>query len=137
MNAYAHDFKYDTIEPKYKPRMIWPVTTTKPIHLAIPKQSPDYVQLFDGLVVQWRKESQGMSAIQQITDLKSFKAIVSLREKALPLIYKHLQIHPSLLVVAGIEIAGYNPTPQAAQGNIYRIVDSWLRWAEHTGANAD
>ena len=136
---YAYKFKYDTIETKNKPAIMlrWSVTTTKQNHIPKIKQSRDYVHLFDGLVNQWKAETLTMSSLGQMTALKSFKDITAMREKVLPLIYRNLQKQPSWLVVAGIEIAGENPTPAAAQGNIIRIVDAWLRWAERTGADVN
>ena len=135
MNSLAYKNPYDIIHPDRKP-MRWKVTPTTSLVWSYRSQ-PDYIEKFDAVVAQWRDETVAMSSVGDMMALASFKAITAVGEKALPLIYRHLQKQPSLLVIAGIAITGENPTPKSAQGNIPKIVAAWLRWAERTGVFTD
>ena len=136
MNAIAYKIDYDIIHPIRK-NVAWKVIPTTANHTWNYKSKPDYIEQFDSLVTRWRQESMAMSTIKEMTALTSFKEIVAIGKKALPLVYRHLRDQPSMLVVAGIEISGENPTPEQARGDIKKIVAAWLRWAERTGAVTD
>ncbi len=53
-----------------------------------------------------------------------------------PLIVQDLRHELSLLFLALHAITNENPVPPSAQGDIGKIVNAWLRWAERSRRNA-
>ena len=92
----------------------------------------DFVDSFYRALTAWRAATDHSSSIQDTVQCRHFRAIVDMGPKVLPLIVHELARRPDFLFIALHEITGENPVPKAARGNVRKMVDAWLLWAERS-----
>lgn len=90
----------------------------------------DFITVFYDLLRKWSSETTFESNLDTITSHPSYRGIVSLGARALPLIVDELRTQPSLLVYALEDITGERPYPANIQGNIRAMADHWVLWSE-------
>ena len=90
----------------------------------------DFITMFYDLLRRWSSETAFESNLDTITAHSSYRGIVSLGARALPLIVGELRLQPSLLVYALEDITGERPYPPNIQGNIRAMADHWVLWSE-------
>jgi hypothetical protein len=88
-------------------------------------------------MLEWESASQHMSSVRDKAALPEFREIVRLGNKAVPFIIRRLRDRPSFLFLALAQITEENPVPHGVQGNVPAIIDSWMRWAEREGIDAN
>lgn len=96
----------------------------------------DFITHFHLRLQQWRSETAFDSNLDAIVSHASFRDIVGLGQRAVPLIIDELSIRPSLLVYALEDIVGEQPYAPNTQGNIRAMTDYWLLWADRDVAAA-
>ena len=91
--------------------------------------SEDYITRFYKLVRKWRSDTALTSSLEEIVENPSFKEIVRMGNKAVPLIISELERQPDFLFVALSLITGENPTSSQDQGDVYAMAMSWVEWS--------
>jgi hypothetical protein len=61
-------------------------------------------------------------------DHPAFVEMVSMGDRAIPLIIGEIERQPDLLVGALVRITGENPVPQDDQGDVYAMAMAWIEW---------
>jgi hypothetical protein len=77
---------------------------------------------------QWLEDSEFDSLPDQMKAHESYKAIVAMGERILPVIAAELRKRPSFLFLALEEITGEDPVPDDAEGNLHATIDAWTAW---------
>lgn len=91
---------------------------------------------FEHLLAKWNMEKKVMSSISDITTCPSYRKIIAMGERAVPLILRQLDLEknkPNFWIHALKEITGENPVPESAHGSPSKIVQSWLSWGKRKG----
>ena len=88
-------------------------------------------QQFKELSEKWRNETGGYSTSKQITNNKTYKDIIGLGPKVLPLIFKDLQKEPDYWFDALTHITKpkNDPIKNENYGDIELMTKDWLNWA--------
>lgn len=89
--------------------------------------------VFQQLVKQWRKERGATSSIIEMAMCPSYQRIMAMGEKALPFIFRQLQIEgdePDMWFWALKLITNDDPVDIADQGNMCKMAQAWLGWAQ-------
>lgn len=97
----------------------------------------DFIALFHRHLQQWKSETAFDSNLDAVTEHSSFRAIVGLQQRAVPLILDELRIGSSLLVYALEDITGERPYGGNIQGNIRAMTECWLLWSDRMGASCE
>lgn len=95
--------------------------------------SGDYVQLFYSHLQKWRSETYYSSSATELQEHPSFKAIVKLGKRVIPLVLDDLRRQPSLLILALHKITGESVVQDADRGNMRAMANAWLLWGERSG----
>jgi hypothetical protein len=90
-------------------------------------------QRFRRLDSVWRKETAYLSSSTKIKSHAAFREVIGLGGAVVPLLLRELQGNPGLWVWALPEITKENPVQPEDQGNIARMTEAWLRWAQDKG----
>ena len=96
----------------------------------------DFITDFYRYLQKWRSETMFESNLDTITHHPSYRSIVAMGGRALPLIVGELRIAPSLLVYALEDITGERPYAPNIQGDIRAMSDHWVLWSEREDAAA-
>jgi hypothetical protein len=103
-----------------------------------PTQPPveDWLK-FQRLVREWRKERKTtVSLTSEMAMLPSYQQIIAMGEKVLPLIVSQLRSEgdePDHWFWALRVLTGVDPIQPEDQGNISKMAQAWLNWAESEG----
>ena len=81
---------------------------------------------FYSLATQWKRETGRFSIIAMRYDNPAYKAILDMRELAIPLILNELKRNPDRWFAALEKLTGENPAKDAV--NFYEAVDRWVAW---------
>jgi hypothetical protein len=106
--------------------------------ISLPTQPPveDWLK-FQRLVREWRKERDTtMSMTSEMAMLPAYQQIIAMGEKALPLILSQLRSEgdePDHWFWALRVLTGTDPVKQEDQGDISKMAQAWLAWAESEG----
>ena len=117
-------------EPDEHPRANWTVTRILPrISRAVEKG--DLATRFDALRIAWHQECGLSSSFTEITRSPSYRKIVGMGDKVLPLIFRDLERspEPDYWFDALVEITKANPVPAKDRGYSRRMAKAWLKWA--------
>lgn len=88
----------------------------------------DYVGEFRRLVRRWRYSILTTSSTDEIFSNADFKRIVSMGDKAVPLIVREIIERPDCLVAALPIITGADPVPERARGDFLEMARIWAQW---------
>lgn len=83
-------------------------------------------EIFYSLANQWKRETGHFSVIARRYENPAYKAILDMREAAIPLILKQLKRNPDRWFSALEKLTGENPAKDAV--NFYEAVDRWVAW---------
>lgn len=83
---------------------------------------------FDENYEAWLQDCALDSFPHQMKAHASYHSIVTLGERAIPIIAAKLRQEPSFLFLALEDITGEDPVPEDAQGNLRATIDAWLTW---------
>lgn len=88
---------------------------------------------FHSLVKTWCEECAHLSSVREMVLHPAYQQIVGMGPNALPFIFARLEHEPEHLFWALRAITGEDPVPPEHRGNINRMTQEWLRWAEKSG----
>lgn len=89
--------------------------------------------LFVHLVSQWHVERGATSSVSEMVECPSYREIIRMGEKALPLIMAQIRRKaddPDHWFAALEAITGEDPVPEAVYGDTVKMAEAWLAWAE-------
>lgn len=91
----------------------------------------DLSSTFETLRLAWHREYGLSSSFTEITRCPSYRKIVDMGEKVLPLIFDDLKRRPEpdYWFDALMEITKANPVPSRYRGYSRRMAKAWLKWA--------
>lgn len=95
--------------------------------------SVDYVSKFYSLLSKWRSETYFVSSPSKLQEHQSFKEILELGEKVIPLILLEMKEKPSLIMMALAKISGVVPYDPSEKGDLKAMTDAWLAWGQRQG----
>ena len=90
----------------------------------------DFIDVFYRALRQWVSETIFESNLDVILSHPSFRTIVAMGQRAVPLIVDELKRRPSLIAYALEAITGEQPYPANTRGNIRAMSDHWVLWSE-------
>ena len=88
---------------------------------------------FSLLLEIWHRERRFTSSVSNIIKCASYQKIIEMGKSALPLILVQLKQEgndPDHWFVALETITGEDPIPENAYGNMLKMAEAWLSWAE-------
>ena len=88
---------------------------------------------FRELVRQWKDATRFLSSIHDMAGHPAYLQIIGMGKLALPLLLHELRREPDHWFVALQAITGVNPIPGSARGNVEKMTQAWLSWAEQQG----
>jgi hypothetical protein len=93
------------------------------------------LEVFESLRAAWHREYGLTSSFTQITRTPSYRKIVNLGDKVLPLIFRDLEQRPEPdhWFDALVEITKANPVLDRDRGYARRMAKAWLKWARANG----
>ncbi len=101
--------------------------------LQIPDVTHDVAARFNQLADTWTQETLRLSSITQIVLHPAYQQIIGMGPGALPLIFARLADEPGHWFWALNAITGENPVPAEDLGNISRMSEVWMGWAQARG----
>jgi hypothetical protein len=90
-------------------------------------------QRFRELVRQWKEATRFVSSIHDMASQPAYLQIIGMGKEALPLLLHELRREPDHWFVALQAITGVNPIPASVRGNVEKMTQAWLSWAEQQG----
>jgi hypothetical protein len=90
-------------------------------------------QRFHELVRQWKEATLLMSSVTDMATHPAYQQIIGLGKEALPLLIDELRRAPDHWFWALQAVTGVNPVPPADRGNVAKMTQAWLTWAEQQG----
>lgn len=102
---------------------------------AIPFDSLDVEYTFEDLRCRWHDEYGASSSARVIANSPSYKRIIFMGKRVLPLIFRDLErrSEPDHWFTALREITNANPVSENDRGNMRAMAKSWLKWAKSNG----
>jgi hypothetical protein len=82
---------------------------------------------FASLVRDWKRDTEDYSVIAKRYRHHAYKAILDMKERAVPMILNELRREPDHWFAALEQLTGKNPARQAK--TFYEAVDLWIAWA--------
>jgi hypothetical protein len=108
----------------------WPEGAQVEIHSL---EEPGITQRFSQLAAVWKEETRFLSSVHEMVTHPAYLQIIGLGKDALPLLVNELRRDPDHWFVALQAIAGTNPIPPSARGDLDKMTQAWLTWAEQQG----
>ena len=99
----------------------------------IDEEEPTEAERFDELANQWEKETVFLSNSSRAREHPAHREIVSMGEKAVPLILERMQSQGGHWFQALRGVTGADPVDSEDRGNIAAMQASWLDWGRRNG----
>jgi hypothetical protein len=111
------------------------ITQLKEDHERTPQYYADImlVHKFRGLVATWKEETGSKSIVSEKVVHPAYQQIISIGEKAIPLLLRELAVNPDHWFVALRSITGINPVKPEHRGRIKLMAKDWLDWGSKHG----
>jgi hypothetical protein len=90
-------------------------------------------QRFQELVRQWKEATLFVSSITDMAMQPAYQQIIGMGKDALPLLVEELRLEPDHWFWALQAITGVNPVPAQDRGDVAKMTQAWLAWAEQQG----
>ena|SRR5437868_5735970 len=100
---------------------------------ATPKPVESVEAKFRRLEAVWRDETGHLSSTTKIINNKAFQEILQMGESVVPFMLQDLAVRPRHWVWALPTLTGADPVPSEDGGNIGKMTEAWLRWAQENG----
>lgn len=101
--------------------------------LQISEVKGDVAARFNELADRWSGETLRLSSMTQIVLHPAYQQIIGMGPDALPLIFARLTHQPGHWFWALNAITGENPVQAEDLGDVRRMSDIWLQWAQTHG----
>ena len=85
---------------------------------------------FCALRDEWIADTQYSSSGTEITNHVAYQRIIAMGQDVVPLIIRELRKRPAHWFWALFIITGHDPVPLEDRGNLAKMRDAWLRWAD-------
>ena len=82
------------------------------------------------LISTWLDETIDISSLHQMVSHPSYLKLIGNGRRALPILFRELAREPNHWFTALRAITGENPVPDGARGNVKKMRDYWISWAE-------
>jgi hypothetical protein len=90
-------------------------------------------QRFRELVRQWKEATLSLSSVTDMAMHPAYQQIIGMGCAVLPLLLEELRRDPDHWFWALQAITGINPVPTQDRGDLVRMTEAWLAWAERQG----
>ena len=84
--------------------------------------------VFKASYQQWLEDSMLDSLPDIMRDHDSYRAIIAMGPRVVPLIAAELRREPSFIFLALEDITGADPVDEASMGHLRATTDAWLKW---------
>ena len=99
-----------------------------------PETPPDTVEeKFRRLAAAWHRETDYLSSMDEAESHPAYQEIIGLGPEVVPLLLRDLAENHTHWFAALEALTGTRPVPASAAGNIPRMAEVWLRWAQDNG----
>ena len=95
------------------------------------RQQQELRRQFDALLKEWEEDTTDLSSLSAITSHPSYKKIIGLGPRALPLIFSELERAPNYWFDALRSITHEDPVRAEDRGDLQAMKEAWLDWAAH------
>lgn len=125
-----HRSPQESVSGWYRKRLLSISAASEP-NEASEASEEELLERFESLRTSWHREYGLTSSFTQITRCPSYRKIVQLGDKVLPLIFRDLaqRPEPDFWFDALVEITKANPVPDKDRGYSRRMATAWLKWA--------
>jgi hypothetical protein len=93
----------------------------------------DIEQTFQRLAREWREETAHFSSMTKLVMHPKYQSIIGLGPAVLPILFRELQKNPDHWFWALQAITEEDPTRPEDLGDVQKMTESWLSWAEENG----
>lgn len=93
------------------------------------RQRQELRRQFDALLKEWEEDTADLSSLSVITSHPSYKKIIGLGLRALPLIFSELERAPNYWFDALRSITHEDPVRAEDRGDLQAMKGAWLDWA--------
>jgi hypothetical protein len=107
--------------------------TTTPVKLTPDTPAETVEECFRRLAAVWHRDTDYLSSMEESETHPAYQEIIRLGPAVVPLLLRDLADNHTHWFAALATITGAQPVPASAAGNIPRIAEAWLRWAEDNG----
>jgi hypothetical protein len=97
------------------------------------RTSESIEQRFYRLAHEWREETAHLSSLTKLVMHPKYQSIIGMGPDVLPILFRELQKKPDHWFWALRAITEEDPTRPEDAGNIRKMREAWLRWAEEKG----
>lgn len=91
---------------------------------------PDLERRFHELVARWKEDTRFLSSVHDMVSHPAYLQIIGMGKAVLPLVIGELRRQPDHWFVALQAITGANPIPPSVRGDVDRMTQAWLSWAD-------
>jgi hypothetical protein len=97
------------------------------------RQAESVEQKFQRLAAVWRTEMGHLSSLTKMFNHPAYQEIIALGEDVVPSLLRDLATEPEHWFAALRAITGAQPVPPEGRGQIDKMAEAWLRWANEHG----
>ncbi len=96
-------------------------------------RATDIEPTFQRLAREWREETAHFSSMTKLVMHPKYQSIIGLGPAVLPILFRELQKNPDHWFWALHAITEEDPTRPEDLGDVQKMTESWLKWAEKNG----
>lgn len=93
----------------------------------------DIEERFQRLASKWRDETAHLSSMTKLVMHPKYQSIVGLGPSVVPVLLRELRHNPDHWFWALQAITGEDPTRPEDAGDLQKMANAWLKWAEEKG----
>lgn len=90
-------------------------------------------QTFQRLAQEWRAETAQLSSMTKLVMHPKYQSIIGLGPSVVPILLRELRLNPDHWFWALQALTGEDPTQPEDAGDLEKMTESWLKWAEEKG----
>ncbi|MCI0695201.1 hypothetical protein L0337_24735 [candidate division KSB1 bacterium] len=107
------------------------ILSAQPIHVA--SNAADIGETFRRLAKEWREETAHISSLTKMVMHPKYQRIIGMGPAVLPILFRELQKNPDHWFWALQAITEEDPTRPEDLGDVHKMTESWLQWAQEKG----
>jgi hypothetical protein len=88
---------------------------------------------FERLADQWESDTRNLSSTTQKAIHPAYQDIVAMGPKVVPMILRRMERQGGHWFWALHHLTGQNPVEKAAEGDVGRMTEAWLKWGRSRG----
>ena len=88
---------------------------------------------FCRLAAAWHDGTQYLSSMEEAEEHQAYREIATMGPEVVPFLLRDLEANHTHWFAALAAITGAKPVPASAAGNVSKMADAWLRWANDNG----